>query len=150
MRRLVVAGLIAAGALPPGVALARATVCNKYSAAIHAAIGTVINGDTETQGWWAVAPGTCMVVDAGPLASPFYVMARTDPDAKGELSSWGTGTALAVSLAPFHDFHAQMLAKGGDALQFDEVTKGDVKDLPNVTWTVEDAQDVSVAYDDTP
>ena len=142
------AGVAVCLAVGAGPALAKVTVCNKYTTTIYAAIGTVINGDTQTQGWWQVAPGQCSIVDPGPLASPFYIMARTDADANGNLHAWGTGTHLAISMDQFHYFNAQKIGKDDNTMEFDELTKGDDKDQQSVTWTVEDANTVGLDYSD--
>ena len=131
-------------------ALARVTVCDHAKPPVYAAIGYVINGDTETAGWWPVAPGKCVVVDAGPLSSPFYLMTRTEPDKKGHMAVWGAGTPLVAALGKFHFYDAETSGSGDTLMNFQEITKGDADDQPNVTWTVKDMKNVAITYDETP
>lgn len=144
-------GMLGGLVLLAGPAAAKVTVCDRYSAKVFAAIGYVINGDTETQGWWPVAPGQCVVVDAGPIGSPFYVMTRTDPDQADNVTVWGKGTRLVVALdGQFHDYDAETSGATDTLMAFQEVTKADVDDLPNVTWTIKDKKNVAITYDDAP
>jgi Protein of unknown function (DUF1036) len=112
--------------LASGVALAEIQVCNLYKEAVFVALGWVEDGDTQTQGWWQVDTGKCVIVDKRTLRTPHYFHAETSwrSDGAGHKlqQEWGSGKTLAVGADNFQFSHAQVVDAKDTRAEFMDLT----------------------------
>jgi uncharacterized membrane protein len=80
MRRAPLLALVTALAAlftaPP--AFAAFNVCNKSGMAARVALGRFDGRQWTSQGWWKVAPKTCVLLLTGPLQARYYYLYATD------------------------------------------------------------------------
>ena len=74
--------LAALCAAPP--AWADFNVCNKSDQATRVALGRFDGTQWSSQGWWSIAPKTCVRLLSGPLQARYYYLYATD----GAGGSW--------------------------------------------------------------
>src|SRR5579883_2637232 len=117
--------MVAAGTLPAKAAF---NVCNKSDAATRVALGRFDGRNWTSQGWWTVAPKSCMRLLDGPLQGRYYYLYAAD-SAEG---TWEGKTHFCI--APGAKFlipgRSDCTKRGFDRRGFFEIDTGNAPD-----WT---------------
>lgn len=91
------AALFAAAPASAGLKL-----CNRTSYILYTAVAATAKGNTVTQGWTRIAPGSCETAVPTPLKSPpYYVYAQSSRSHSGASRAWGAGNKFCVKHGNF-------------------------------------------------
>ena len=153
MKKIAVPGACLA-LIAPDVATAEIKVCNLYKEAVFVALGWVEDGDMQTQGWWQVDTGTCVIVDKRTLRTPHYFHAETSwrSDGSGHKfqQEWGSGKTFAVGADNFQFSHAQVVDAKDTRAEFQDLT-ANMNGFKSLTYTIlSDGVDILKSYSPDP
>jgi uncharacterized membrane protein len=77
-------------------------LCNRTSYILYAAVAATAKGNTVTQGWTRIAPGSCETAIPTPLKSPpYYVYAQSSRSHSGPSRAWGAGNKFCIKHGNF-------------------------------------------------
>ena len=128
----VTCGLVALTLLMATPAEARFTVCNRSAHATSVAFGRFNGTDWVSQGWWMVAPSTCVSLVKAPLDARYYYLYATD----GAAGTWDGNKAFCTATRKFSIVgRARCIDRGFDKKGFFQIDTGE---SPEWTQTLSD------------